>query len=296
MRRERIHKGAHRKGPLLASRHLGRRSEALVGPAERSRYGPAVKVATWNVNGIRARVDTVGEWLGRYQPDVLCMQETKVVDDDFPFEELTRLGYVVKVSGQAGYNGVAIASRKPISELSMGLYDDGPDAERRMLSATIDGVRILNVYVPNGKSVELPSFPEKLRWFERLRVTLDTRENPAQDLVLCGDFNVAREDRDVYDPIRLRGRLHFHPDEQRALERVLDFGLTDAFRALHAEGGRYSWWDYRGGDFRNNRGLRIDYAFVTRSVAERLERAEIDSEPRRLPKPSDHAPVLVEFG
>lgn len=255
-----------------------------------------MKVATWNVNGIRARVDTVGDWLARHQPDVLCMQETKVVDDDFPFEELTRLGYRVKVSGQAGYNGVAIAAKRPIDELSVGLYDDAVDAERRIMCATVDGVRVVNVYVPNGKSVELPSFPEKLRWCERLRVTLDTREDPTQDLVLCGDFNVAREDRDVYDPVRMRGRLHFHPDEHRALERVLDFGLVDAYRALNAEGGRYSWWDYRGGDFRSNRGLRIDYVFVTHSVAERLRSAAIDLEPRRLPKPSDHAPVLVEFG
>jgi exodeoxyribonuclease-3 len=255
-----------------------------------------VKIATWNVNGIRARVATVADWVTRKRPDVLCMQETKVVDDDFPFEELTRLGYVVKVSGQAGYNGVAIASRLPVSDVSTGLYDDPPEAERRVLSATVAGVRVVNVYVPNGKGVELPSFPEKLRWLERLRVTLDTREDPTRDLFLCGDFNVARDDRDVYDPVRLRGRLHFHPDEQRALGRVLDFGLSDAFRELHPEGGRYSWWDYRGGDFRSNRGLRIDYTFVTRSLAARVISAEIDVEPRRLPKPSDHAPVLVELG
>jgi len=254
-----------------------------------------VKIATWNVNGIRARVEAVGDWLARHRPDVLCMQETKVVDDEFPFEELTRLGYVVKVSGQAGYNGVAIAASLPVNDVSTGLFDDPVDAERRVISATVGGVRVVNVYVPNGKSVELPSFPEKLRWLERLRVTLDTREDAAKDLVLCGDFNVALEDRDVYDPVRMRGRLHFHPDEHRALGRVLEFGLSDAYRDRHAEGGRYTWWDYRGGDFRSNRGLRIDYAFVTRSVAARLTSAEIDVEPRRLPKSSDHTPVIVEF-
>ena len=259
------------------------------------RYGPPVKVATWNVNGIRARVEAVGGWLARHRPDVLCLQETKVVDEDFPFEELTRLGYRVKVSGQAGYNGVAIAALTPIDELSVGLYDDAAHAERRVMSATIAGVRIVNVYVPNGKSVELPSFTEKLRFYERLRVTLDTREDADKDLVLCGDFNVARDERDVYDPVRLRGRLHFHPDEHRALDRVLDFGLCDAYRALDDRGGRYSWWDYRGGDFRSNRGLRIDYVFVTRSMVARLRNAEIDLEPRGLPKASDHAPVLVEF-
>src|SRR6185436_18692496 len=128
--------------------------------------------------------------LARHRPDVLCMQETKVVDDEFPFEELTRLGYVVKVSGQAGYNGVAIAASLPVNDVSTGLFDDPVDAERRVISATVGGVRVVNVYVPNGKSVELPSFPEKLRWLERLRVTLDTREDAAKDLFLCGDFNV----------------------------------------------------------------------------------------------------------
>jgi exodeoxyribonuclease III len=254
-----------------------------------------VKIATWNVNGIRARVDSVGDWLARHEPDVLCMQETKVIDDDFPFEGLTRLGYVVTVSGEPGYNGVAIAARHPLSDVRIGLADDGPEAERRTLWATVLGVTVASVYVPNGKNVALPSFVEKLRWLERLRLTLDVNRNPAGALVLCGDFNVAREDRDVFDPLRMRGQLHFHPDEHRALARLLDFGLVDAFRQLHPEERRFSWWDYRGGDFRANRGLRIDYVFLTSSLSARLKRAEIDASPRRLPKPSDHAPVLVEL-
>jgi exodeoxyribonuclease-3 len=254
-----------------------------------------VKIATWNVNGIRARVDIVADWLARHEPDVLCMQETKVTDDDFPYEELSRRGYVLSVTGQPGYNGVAIASRHPQSDVRRGLYDDGPEAERRVIAATVLGVRVVNVYVPNGKSVALPSFVEKLRWLERLRLTLDVGASPAADLALCGDFNVARADPDVYDPVRLRGQLHFHPEEHRALDRVLDFGLVDAFRQFVPEERRFSWWDYRSGDFRNNRGLRIDYVFVTSSLSARLKRAEIDVEPRRLPKPSDHTPVLVEF-
>jgi exodeoxyribonuclease-3 len=254
-----------------------------------------VKVASWNVNGIRARVDSVAEWLRRHSPDVVCLQETKVKDDEFPFEELARAGYEVCVAGQAGYNGVAIAARHPLTDVTIGLFDDGPAAERRLIAATVLGVRILGAYVPNGKSVVLPSFVEKLRWLERLRVTLDVRESDAKELVLCGDFNVARADADVFDPVRLRGQLHFHADEQRALARVLDYGLCDAFRALHPAERRYSWWDYRGGDFRNNRGLRIDYVFASASLEARLKRAEIDVEPRGLPKPSDHAPVLIEF-
>ena len=258
-------------------------------------YLPRVKIATWNVNGIRARVDIVSDWLARHDPDVLCMQETKVVDDDFPYEELSRLGYVLSVAGQPGYNGVAIASRHPQSDVRIGLADDAPDAERRVIAATVLGVRVVSTYVPNGKSVALPSFLEKLRWLERLRLTLDVGGSPSADLVLCGDFNVARAELDVYDAVRMAGQLHFHPDEHRALARVLDFGLVDAFRKLHPEERKFSWWDYRSGDFRSNRGLRIDYVFVSASVSARLKRAEIDVDPRRLPKPSDHTPVLVEF-
>jgi len=254
-----------------------------------------VKIASFNVNGIRARLETVASWLARHEPDVLCLQETKVEDDEFPFEELARLGYETRVTGQAGYNGVAIASRHPLSDVKLGLFDDGPSAERRLIAATVLGVRILDVYVPNGKSVALPSFLEKLRFLERLRVTLDVSEDAARELVVCGDFNVARTELDVFDPGRFRGKLLFHPEEQRALARVLDFGLFDAFRQLHPEERRYSWWDYRGGDFRSNRGLRLDYVFVTAAIAPRLRRAEIDVEPRGQPKPSDHAPVLVEL-
>jgi exodeoxyribonuclease-3 len=254
-----------------------------------------LKLATWNVNGIRARVDGVCEWLARHEPDVLCMQETKVVDSDFPFEALARLGYAVAVAGEPGYNGVAIASRHALSDVRLGLHADGPNAERRMLAATVLGIRCASVYVPNGKGVTLPSFVEKLRWLERLRLTLDVSLGAADALVLAGDFNIAREDQDVFDPAALRGQLHFHPDEQRALARLLEFGLSDAFRELHPDVRRYSWWDYRGADFQSNRGLRLDYVFVSAELRSGLTRAEIDLTPRGAPKPSDHAPVLVEL-
>lgn len=254
-----------------------------------------MKLATWNVNGIRARVGAVCEWLARHEPDVLCLQETKVVDSDFPFEALARQGYAVAVAGEPGYNGVAIASRHPLSDVELGLHGDGPGAERRLLAATVLGVRCASVYVPNGKGVAQPSFVEKLRWLERLRLTLDVSRAPSDALVLSGDFNVAREDTDVFDPDALRGQLHFHPEEHRALGRLLEFGLFDAFRELHPGARRYSWWDYRGGDFQSNRGLRLDYVFVSTALRPRLARAEIDLTPRGAPKPSDHAPVLVEL-
>lgn len=254
-----------------------------------------MRLASWNVNSIRIREPVVLEWVRRTQPDVVCMQETKVVDDDFPTDEFMRLGYAVAMVGQPSYNGVAIAARLPIQDVRIGLAGEGPAADCRAISATIAGVRVVNVYVPNGKTVSSPSFVEKLSWLERLRLTLDTEESPEQPLVVCGDFNVARDERDVYAPEAFRGKVHFHPDEQRALQRVLDFGLVDAFRERHEAGGLYSWWDYRSGAFRKGEGLRIDYVFVTRPLLSRLGSVLIDVEPRRAEKPSDHAPVLVEL-
>jgi exodeoxyribonuclease-3 len=255
-----------------------------------------VKIVSWNVNSIRARVEIVRDFLTRVRPDVHALQETKVADHEFPTEEFTRLGYAVAFAGQRTYNGVAIASRLPMSDVCVGLFDDGADAERRLIAATIAGVRVMSAYVPNGKAVDLPSFRDKLRWLERLRITLDTRsEGPDAAIALCGDFNVAREDRDVHAPERLRGRLHFHPEEHKALAHLLEFGLFDSLRERDGSPRLYSWWDYRGGDFRENRGLRIDYVFVTAALRARLREAGIDTEPRKLDKPSDHAPVWIEI-
>ena len=254
-----------------------------------------MKLATFNVNGIRARIGHVRRWLEENEPDVLCMQETKVTDDEFPTEEFSRLGYALTLSGQPAYNGVAIASRRPLADISVGLFDDAPDADKRVIACSVGSTRIVNVYVPNGKDPSLPSFRQKLRFIERLRLTLDTRASPDVPMLVCGDFNVARDERDLYDPERFRGRLHFHPDERAALERLLGFGLVDAYRRFHPENGRFTWWDYRGGDFRSNRGLRIDYVFVTDPIAGRLRRAEIDPAPRGAEGPSDHAPLFIAF-
>jgi exodeoxyribonuclease-3 len=176
-----------------------------------------VLLASWNVNSIRIRELPVLDWIRRVEPDIVCMQETKVIDDDFPTDELMRLGYEVAMAGQPSYNGVAIAARRAIREVRIGLHGESSGAEQRAISATVGGVRIVNVYVPNGKSVDSPSFIEKLSWLERLRLTLDTSEDPEQPLLLCGDFNIARDERDVYAPDLYRGQLHFHPQEHRAL-------------------------------------------------------------------------------
>lgn len=255
-----------------------------------------MRIASWNVNSIRIREPVLLEWLSRTSPDVVCLQETKVIDDDFPTDDLMRLGYAVAMAGQPAYNGVAIAARAPIRDVRIGLAGEAPSADRRAIAATIGGIRVVNVYVPNGKSVASPAFQTKLAWLEQLRATLDAEASPEQDLVLCGDFNVALEEPDVYAPELFRGKLHFHPDERRGLKHVMAFGLSDVVRAQHPERTElYSWWDYRSGSFAKNEGLRIDYIFATKSVASRVRWADIDVEPRRADKPSDHAPVLIEL-
>ncbi|HEU5077411.1 MAG TPA: exodeoxyribonuclease III [Polyangiaceae bacterium] len=249
-------------------------------------------IASWNVNSIRARSDAVLAWLDRTQCDVLCMQETKVVDADFPRDEFARRGYELAISGQATYNGVAIASKYPLEDVRAGFLGDPDASEKRILSARVRGVRVVTVYVPNGKNIESEAFRYKLAWLERLRMNL-TQYLKDDQLLLCGDFNIAREDRDVFDVEKMRGQLHFHPDERRALAHLLDFGLQDSLRKFHSEAGLYTWWDYRVGSFRRNRGLRIDYIFLNHLLAERCIGAGIDMSERSRPRPSDHTPLFV---
>lgn len=254
-----------------------------------------MRIATWNVNSIRARLDHVNDWLRSRQPDVLCVQETKVIDSEFPTDTFSRLGYETVRTGQRTYNGVALISRHPIEDVRLGLLDAKPGEDARLISAKIAGVRVLSAYVPNGKNLDSPSYPEKLEWLARLRRTLDATCNVEEALVLAGDFNIARDARDVFDPEAMAGKIHFSPPEHEALDQVLAFGLTDCFREKTKAGGHFSWWDYRMGAFRRDRGLRIDYLFGTRIVTENLKSAAIDKEPRGWEKPSDHAPVIIEF-
>lgn len=254
-----------------------------------------MRIATWNVNSIRVRVDAVVDWVARLEPDVLCMQETKVVDDDFPTDELMRLGYAVAMAGQKTYNGVAIASRLPMRDVKIGLGDGEDDTEKRLIAASVGGVRVLSAYIPNGKSVGSPSFAQKLRFFARLERTLEAQAPDHRQVALCGDFNVAPDERDVFDPEKLRGQLHFHPDEHAALAKLMGFGLVDAYRLHHREGGRFSWWDYRGAGLSRNEGLRIDLVLLSQDLAERCTRAHIDADERLKDKPSDHAPVFVDL-
>lgn len=249
-----------------------------------------MKIASWNVNSIRSRHDRVVGWLERNEPDVLALQETKVVDEDFPREAIQRLGYHVEAFGQKTYNGVALLSRAPAQDVVRGLPDEDDDAQRRVIAGTFEGVRVVNVYVPNGQSVESEKFPFKLDWLRRLRDYLDGTPS-TEDVVLLGDFNIAPDDRDVHDPEAWRGKVHFHPKEHEALEHVMAWGLHDLFRVHHEEADRFSWWDYRRLAFPKNRGLRIDLILGSASVRDRCTDCEIDRDERKGAKPSDHAPV-----
>ncbi len=254
-----------------------------------------MRFATFNVNSIRARLAATTEWLDKREPDVVALQETKVVDADFPSEEFVRRGYGVAMAGQKTYNGVALLSRLPMRDIRIGLDGDGPDSERRYISATIGNVRCASVYVPNGKSVEHPAFPAKIAWLGRLRQTLLTEaETHKRPLIVGGDFNIAASELDVWSAEAMAGQIHFHPDEHRALSEVLGQELVDTFRQHNADVRQFSWWDYRGSSLRLNRGLRIDYVFMTASMLPKVTQATIDADCRSGDAPSDHVPVVVD--
>jgi exodeoxyribonuclease-3 len=253
-------------------------------------------IASWNVNSIRARQEAVLGWLRQHRPDALCLQETKVPDDLFPDDAFRELGYEVAVYGQKGYNGVAIAASAALTDVARGFGGDEPDEEgARLIAATVNGLRVYSAYVPNGKVVGSAAYEGKLRWLERLRAALESRHTAEDPFAVCGDFNIAVEDRDVHDPGFWKAQVLFHPTSREALRQLCSFGLVDTFRLHHEEGEMYSWWDYRAGAFRKNWGLRIDYVFASRGLAARCEAAWIDREPRGQSNPSDHTPVAASF-
>ncbi len=257
-------------------------------------------VATWNVNSVRARLDHVLRYLERFEPDVLCLQELKVRDVEFPRGAFEERGYHAAVAGQKTYNGVAILARRPPEDLVVGLShlpdDHLLNAQRRVLAATVDGVRVVSVYLPNGEAVGSDKYAFKLAFFGELRTHLDRAFHPKAEVCLVGDFNVAPEDRDVYDPSLWKGRVLCSGAERGALEHLRAFGFTDCFRLHHPEEGLFSWWDYRGGAFWKNHGLRIDLVWATAPLAARCTACEVDLSPRKWKKPSDHAPVRAVFG
>lgn len=253
-----------------------------------------MKICTWNVNSIRSRLERIVSWTRREEPDVLCFQEIKTTDELFPAAPFKDLGYHVETWGQPTYNGVAILSRTPPADVVRGLPGDGPEAHRRLIAATVEGLRIINVYVPNGQSPESDKFVFKLQWLGRLRDWLEASASPSEPLLLLGDFNIAPDERDVHDPERWRGKIHFHPKEHEALGRITSWGLFDLFRKHHTEGGFYSWWDYRQLAFPKNHGLRIDLVLGTTPMLDRCKGSAIHRDERKGEGPSDHVPVVVE--
>jgi exodeoxyribonuclease III len=253
-------------------------------------------IATWNVNSIRMRYERLVSWLERGRPDVVCLQEIKVPDADFPRAELEALGWHVAVFGQKAYNGVALLSRRPLLDVTTGFGDQPDDADARVIAARVDGVRIASVYVPNGKVVGCDKWVIKLAWFERLRAWLVRTATPDEPLALCGDFNVAPEDRDVARPDEWQGSVLCHEDARAALRSLMDWGLVDTIRLHHHGDGPYSWWDYRMLGFAKGNGLRIDHILATRPLAARCTEAFVVREERKGKQPSDHAPVVAVFG
>lgn len=253
-----------------------------------------LKIATWNVNSIRARQDRLLAWLQKASPDVVCLQELKVTDQEFPYEAIRVAGYHAAVFGQKTYNGVAILSRSPVEDVRRGL-PGFEDPQARLISAQVAGLRVVCGYFPNGQEVGSEKWAYKLAWIDRLRAWLATEFRPTDPLVLCGDFNIARRETDVAQPEAWGGSVLFHPAARRALEELLAWGLVDVFGQQHPEGGLYSWWDYRMLAFPRNNGLRLDYVVATAPVAAACRGASIDRDERKGKQPSDHAPVIGAF-
>ena len=253
-----------------------------------------MKIASWNVNSLRVRLTHVLDWLAAAQPDVLAIQETKTKDPDFPVDAFAQAGYEVAFSGQPTYNGVALVSRQPI-EATIHDLPDFDDDQRRVLGASIGPLRVINLYVPNGQSVDSPKYHYKLSWLDALRNHLKAELRQHERCVVLGDFNIAPEDRDVHDPEQWRGKVLCSEPEREALNNILALGFVDTFRLFEDGDGNFSWWDYRAAGFRRNLGLRIDLVLASNALAEACTAASIDVEPRRRERPSDHTPVIAEF-
>ena len=253
-----------------------------------------MKIATWNVNSLNVRLPHVIEWLNAASPDVLVLQEIKQVSEAFDAAAFRELGYEGVASGQKTYNGVAVISRSPPSDLVTD-FPGFDDPQRRILAATIDGVRVVNLYIPNGSSVGSDKYEYKLGWLAALRGFLEKELSTHERLVVLGDFNIAPEDRDVYDPVKWGDSILCSPAERAALKELLDLGLNDVFRQFDQPDNTFSWWDYRAAGFRRNAGLRIDLILASESLARTCNASYVDREPRTWERPSDHAPVVAEF-
>jgi exodeoxyribonuclease III len=253
-----------------------------------------MKLATWNVNSLKVRLPHVLGWLAEHQPDILCLQETKLEDQNFPVAELQAQGYNVQASGQKTYNGVALISRHPVTEVVRDIPGFA-DEQKRLIAATIDNTRVVCAYFPNGQSVASDKYVYKLRWIDALRAWLQGEFARSPRLALAGDFNVAPDDRDVYDPAAWEGQVLVSDPERAAFRDLISIGFRDGFRLFNQTPKNYTWWDYRQGAFRRNLGLRIDHILLSAPLADLCRSCQIDVAPRKLERPSDHVPVIAEF-
>ena len=252
-----------------------------------------MRIASWNINSLRKRQDRLFVWLESTKPDVVCLQETKCIDEQFPVLALQSTGYHSAYHGEKSYNGVAILSKQKPQDVRASLCDEVVDPQARVIAAKIGNHRVYSIYAPNGQAVGSPAYDYKLNWYGRLRDCLSKEK--VSELIVCGDFNVAPEDIDTYDPELWRGAIMCSDGERAAFRQLCDAGLIDTLRLHHKEGGLFSWWDYRMLSFPKNRGLRIDAILASKSLAEKCTAAGIDREMRKGKEPSDHAPVWAEF-
>jgi len=254
-----------------------------------------MRVASFNVNSLRARLPIVTAWLAEQKPDILCVQETKVQDVDFPTEGFEKSGYKYVFKGQKSYNGIAIFSRSQISNIQFG-FEDEPKDEPRLIKADISGISIVNTYVPQGYLPESEKFQYKLDWFERLLQFFDKNFKPNEQIVWVGDLNIAPEAIDVYDPVNLAGHVCYHPEVHNKLQKIMQWGFVDVFRMHCKEAGQYTFWDYRlRNSLSRNLGWRLDHIMATEPLAKKCTACYIDKEPRKKERPSDHTPIVAEF-
>lgn len=254
-----------------------------------------MRIVSWNINSLRKRQDRLLAWLSETQPDIVCLQETKCTDAQFPALELKAAGYDSASHGQKSYNGVAILARHALHDVRASLCDEEDDPQARVIAATISGIRVYCIYAPNGQAVGSPAYNYKLKWYARLKKCLEAEIASSGELVVCGDFNVAPHDEDVFDAKLWRGAIMCSDNERRAFEELCAIGLTDTLRLHHHGNGPFTWWDYRMLSFPKDRGLRIDAVLASKSLAARCTAAGVDREMRKGKDPSDHAPIWAEF-
>jgi len=260
-------------------------------------------IATWNVNSVRTRLSQIIDWINQVKPDILCLQETKVIDDNFPLKPFEELGYSVEVYGQKSYNGVAIISKIKAKNVQKGFFDSSDSNQnidifldqKRLISTDINGIKIINVYVPNGSALGSDKFKYKINWLSCLASFLDEQEKKGELICLMGDFNIAPSNLDIHDPEKYEGGIMASQLERSALNNVLKERLIDSFRIFEKNPGHWTWWDYRNNGYELNKGWRIDHIYISKELSSKLKSCVIDSSPRGNLRPSDHAPVMIDL-